>query len=111
MSKRDRELLDEFLAKDSGEAFHELVDRHLPLVHSTARRVTGNAEAARDVAQTIFLKLARRASRIPRDLPLAAWFHRETRSASVDYVRSEVRRQRREQTAADLHAMKDEQPD
>lgn len=108
MDPSDQQLLKEFLARNSEQAFRTLTERHLPLVHSTARRVTGNDEAARDVAQTVFLKLARRAARIPRDLPLTAWFHRETHSASVDHVRSEVRRQRREQTAADLTAMKDE---
>ena len=53
-----------------------------------------------------FLRLVKKASKLPKSLPLTAWCHRETHSASVDYVRSEVRRQKREKTAADLDAMK-----
>tara|TARA_B110000914_G_scaffold65351_1_gene57049 strand:- start:3825 stop:5564 length:1740 start_codon:yes stop_codon:yes gene_type:complete len=72
-----------------------------------ARRVTANDEAARDISQTVFLRLVKKAKKIPPSLPLTAWFHRETHSASVDYVRSEIRRQKREQTAASLDAMND----
>jgi RNA polymerase sigma factor (sigma-70 family) len=82
------------------------VDRHLPLIHSVARRITTNDEAARDISQIVFLRLVKKASKLPKSLPLTAWCHRETHSASVDYVRSEVRRQKREKTAADLDAMK-----
>lgn len=97
--------------KGSGEqsaAFRQLVEEHLDLVHSVARRVTGNAEAARDVAQIVFLKLHRKHSSIPADLPLTAWLHRETHSASVNHVRAEVRRKSRERVAADLSAMNQE---
>jgi RNA polymerase sigma factor (sigma-70 family) len=102
----DHQLLKQHLRDPSGGALGILVDRHLPLVHSVARRVTGNTEAARDISQTVFLRLVKKASNIPESLPLTAWFHRETHSASVDHVRSEIRRQKREQTAADLDAMK-----
>lgn len=102
----DHQLLKLHLRDPSGPALAKLVDRHLPLVHTVARRITGNAEAARDISQIVFLRLVKKASKIPGSLPLTAWFHRETHSASVDHVRSEVRRQKREQTAADLEAMK-----
>ena len=94
------------MSDPSGQALGTLVDRHLPLVHSVARRITANPEAARDISQIVFLRLVKKAAKIPDTLPLTAWFHRETHSASVDHVRSEVRRQKREQTAADLDAMK-----
>lgn len=106
MSTSDHQLLQQHLLDPSGPALAKLVDRHLSLVHSVARRITANDEAARDVSQTVFLRLVKKASKIPSALPLTAWFHRETHSASVDYVRSEVRRQKREQTAASLDAMK-----
>jgi RNA polymerase sigma factor (sigma-70 family) len=106
VSNSDHQLIKQHLRDPSGPALATLVDRHLPLVHSVARRITGNAEDARDIVQIVFLRLVKKASRIPDSLPLTAWFHRETHSASVDHVRSEVRRQKREQTAADLEAMK-----
>jgi RNA polymerase sigma factor (sigma-70 family) len=102
----DHQLLKQHLSDPSGQALGILVDRHLPLVHSVARRITANPEAARDISQIVFLRLVKKAAKIPETLPLTAWFHRETHSASVDHVRSEVRRQKREQTAADLDAMK-----
>lgn len=106
MSTSDHQLLQQHQRDPSGPALAKLVDRHLSLVHSVARRITANNEAARDISQTVFLRLVKKASNIPPSLPLTAWFHRETHSASVDYVRSEVRRQKREQTAASLEAMK-----
>ncbi|MDG2400553.1 MAG: sigma-70 family RNA polymerase sigma factor [Akkermansiaceae bacterium] len=106
MALSDHQLLQKHLHKPSGPALAELVDRHLPLIHSVARRITTNDEAARDISQIVFLRLVKKASKLPKSLPLTAWCHRETHSASVDYVRSEVRRQKREKTAADLDAMK-----
>ena len=103
----DHQLLRQHLLDPSDSALVTLINRHLPLVHSVARRVTANDEAARDISQTVFLRLVKKAKKIPPSLPLTAWFHRETHSASVDYVRSEIRRQKREQTAASLDAMND----
>ena len=93
MPQSDHDLLQAHLNDPSGSDFGVLVDRHLPLVHSVARRITRNDEAARDISQTVFLKLVKKAPKIPTTLPLTAWFHRETHSASVDHIRSEVRRQ------------------
>ena len=106
MDISDHQLLQKHLRNPSGPALAKLVDRHLPLIHSVARRITTNDEAARDISQIVFLRLVKKASKLPKSLPLTAWCHRETHSASVDYVRSEVRRQKREKTAADLDAMK-----
>lgn len=106
MDISDHQLLQEHLRNPSGPALAKLVDRHLPLIHSVARRITTNDEAARDISQIVFLRLVKKASKLPKSLSLTAWCHRETHSASVDYVRSEVRRQKREKTAADLDAMK-----
>lgn len=109
MPQSDHELLQAHLRNPSGDDFGALVDRHLPLVHSVARRITRNDEAARDISQTVFLRLIKKASKIPASLPLTAWFHRETHSASVDHIRSEVRRQKREQIALSLDAMNNDQ--
>lgn len=105
MTKTDHQLLAQHLSDPTGPSLGTLIDHHLPLVHSVARRITANDEAARDISQTVFLRLVKKAKHIPASLPLTAWFHRETHSASVDHVRSEVRRQRREQTAASLNLM------
>ena len=97
----DRELLNEFTRSRSEEAFRALVDRHVDLVHSVARRVTLNDELARDVSQAVFLKLATRPDDVPHDIKLLAWLHRTTRHKAIDLVRSENRRRRREHFASE----------
>jgi hypothetical protein len=47
----DHELLRRYADHGSDEAFTELVRRHINLVWSAARRVSGDTELARDVAQ------------------------------------------------------------
>ena len=42
----DRELLDEFVKARSQSAFRELVERHLPVVYSAARRLVRDAHLA-----------------------------------------------------------------
>lgn len=97
--KPDRQLLDEFIKSRSEEAFRALVDRHLDLVHSVARRVTCNDDLARDVAQTVFFKLASRPDDVPSKINLLSWLHRTARHKAIDLVRSENRRRRREEIA------------
>jgi RNA polymerase sigma factor (sigma-70 family) len=96
MELSDRELLDRFVTDRDEAAFRMLVERHLAVVHGVARRVTANEDLARDVAQQSFLRLARRAALIPRDLTLSAWLHRVTHHLAIDLVRSEERRKKRE---------------
>ncbi len=105
MELSDRELLDRFSKRRDDAAFRVLVERHLALVHGVARRVTGNEDLARDVAQNTFLRLARRAALIPADLSLAAWLHRVTHHLAIDLVRREDRRKKRELAAHDPAAM------
>ncbi|QJE95336.1 RNA polymerase sigma factor [Luteolibacter luteus] len=92
----DHDLIREFANNRSEQAFRRLVDRHCDLVYSVASRVTGNPDLARDVSQQVFSKLAARPKSIPDSLPLAAWFHRTTRSLAIDLVRSEQARKQRE---------------
>ena len=106
----DQELLDEFTRSRSEEAFRTLVERHLDLVHSVARRVTHNDDLARDVCQAVFVKLATRPDDVPRGLKLLAWLHRTSRHKAIDLIRSENRRRRREQIARQQQIL-DMEPD
>lgn len=99
MERPDHELLHDFIARRDEAAFQALVRRHLNLVHAAARRITASDDLARDVAQSTFIRLARRATLIPRELALTAWLHRTCRSLAIDLVRSEKRRRAREQKA------------
>ncbi|WP_367872021.1 RNA polymerase sigma factor [Luteolibacter sp. Populi] len=96
MEPSDHQLLIRYLAGSDEAAFRALVGRHLSLVHGVARRVTGNEDLARDVAQNTFIRLAERAAFVPPDLPLPVWLHRVARHLAIDLVRTEERRKKRE---------------
>lgn len=83
----DHELLRRYADHGAEDAFTELVQRHLNLVWGAARRVSGNAELARDVAQIVFTDLARKAGRLPRGTVLAGWLHQAACHAAANEVR------------------------
>ena len=60
----DRELLCRYAEEHSEEAFAELVRRHTNLVYATALRLVGRSAMAEDVAQTVFIRLARKAQSV-----------------------------------------------
>ena len=86
------------------EAFTELVRRHLPLVHAAARRQLGDAHLVDDVAQAVFLLLARKATSLPRSTVLPGWLFNTTRLVVRHTIRSESRRRQRELLAASMDA-------
>jgi len=95
----DRQLIHEFVTENSERAFHELVNRHLKLVHSVALREVRDAQLAEEVTQAVFILLARKASSLHKNIVLAGWLYRTTRFVAARALRAEQRRQRREQEA------------
>lgn len=99
----DADLFRRYQSKPDGESYRRLVDRHLPLVWSTARRlVNGDATLAEDVTQIVFTDFARKAPALPPETVAAGWLHRHTCFTARKLVRTEVRRRTREHTAAQL---------
>jgi len=99
----DDELLRRFVDNHSEAAFTELVRRHLPLVRATAlRRLSGDAHAADDVAQHVFVALARKASALRGHATLAGWLYLGTHHATASWVRGEQRRKQREAAASSM---------
>lgn len=70
------------------------------MVFATARRITGDAALAEDVAQETFLELAR--SNGGAVQCVAAWLHRVAWRKACNAVRGESRRRHHEQAAAEL---------
>jgi RNA polymerase sigma factor (sigma-70 family) len=101
----DGELLLRYVRESSTEAFAGLVERHLPLVYSAARRTAG-PDLAEDVAQCAFIELAQQAARMKPGVPLVAWLHLVARRKAINAVREAARRRARELAAAELAAMK-----
>jgi RNA polymerase sigma factor (sigma-70 family) len=107
----DVELLRRFANEGCEASFKELVARHVGLVHSTALRlVAGDTHLAQDVAQVVFIDLARKAAVLPREVVLAGWLHEATRFAAAKALRIEHRRQAREREAVAMQDPVAEKP-
>lgn len=101
-SDSDPELLQCYLAGGPAAqaAFATLVARHLDLVYSVALRTVRSPQLAEDVAQSVFVDLARRARSITPATPLVAWLHVVSRRRAIDIVRQDSRRRAREAATA-----------
>ncbi|MDB6121176.1 MAG: hypothetical protein JWQ71_169 [Pedosphaera sp.] len=95
----DIELLREYALRNSEEAFATLVQRHIRLVYSVALRQLGNTHQAEEVTQAVFIILARKAAGFSDRIPLAGWLYQTARLTTANFLRSEMRRHRREQEA------------
>lgn len=99
------ELLKRFIADRSEAAFRQLIETHTGMVLASARRrLNGNEAEAREVTQTVFSELARRAASLRRDVVLGAWLHRVTCTQAAMLIRAESRRRKHEANAAAMIA-------
>jgi RNA polymerase sigma factor (sigma-70 family) len=115
MSDTDMELLARYtrqhssrrnpMEADTEDAFADLVRRHLGLVYSAALRQVRSLQLAEEVAQSVFIDLARSAAKLKPDTILTAWLYQVTRRTAIDVVRREASRQLREQIATEMNAM------
>jgi RNA polymerase sigma factor (sigma-70 family) len=95
----DMELLRQYADRNSDEAFAALVARHVNLVYSAALRKTGNADAAGEITQAVFIILSKKAGRLSQRTILSGWLYQTTRLAAANFLRTEIRRAHREQEA------------
>jgi RNA polymerase sigma factor (sigma-70 family) len=99
MQPDDMALVREYAASQSEPAFAQLVARHLNFVYSSALRRTGDAQLAGDVAQAVFIILARKAGTLGAGTVLTGWLYRTVQFAAADALKQHRRRQQREQEA------------
>lgn len=95
----DSQLIRQFVEEKSETAFAELVRRHVDLVYSAALRVTRQPHLAEDVSQAVFILLARKAPAFSTRTIIPGWLYRTTQFVAARAIRSEMRRQQREQEA------------
>jgi RNA polymerase sigma factor (sigma-70 family) len=95
----DHQLLAEYARTESEAAFAILVERYVNLVHSAAWRFTGNPHHAEEITQAVFVILARKAGGLRRGTVLSGWLYQTARLTAANFVKGEIRRQRREQEA------------
>src|ERR1043166_8431550 len=101
----DTELLRRFADEGSEQAFAELVRRRVDVVYAAALRQTGgDAHLAQDVAQIVFVTLARNAARLKGHAALTGWLFTTTRHLAISAVRRRRRSQRREEEAETMKA-------
>src|SRR5580704_722716 len=95
----DIALLRQYSEQNSEEAFATLVTRHIDKVYSVALRHTGNPHRAEEIAQAVFVILARKSSHLSKHIILEGWLYETARLTAMTFIRSEIRRARREQEA------------
>lgn len=95
----DSALLRRYAENHSDEAFAALVTRYINLVYSVALRQVGNPHQAEEIAQAVFIILAKKALRLRHYRALSSWLFQTTRLTAHNFVRREARRYRREQEA------------
>src|SRR5476651_2118147 len=103
----DIELLEQYARENSEESFAALVRRHVDLVYSVALRSVGNSHSAEEITQAVFIILARKAKSFSRKTILTGWLHQTARLTAVNFLRTEIRRQHREQEAFMQSALSD----
>ena len=110
MQLDDMEMVRQFARSGSEEAFAELVRRHVNLVYSVAWRQLGNPHDAEEVAQAVFIILARKAADLREGTVLSGWLYQTARLTSANFQRAASRRRHREQEAY-MQFAEDSDPD
>jgi RNA polymerase sigma factor (sigma-70 family) len=94
MAGSDAALLEKWIVARDADAFAEIVSRYSAMVYSTCKRVIGNPNDAEDVAQECFIELVRVRKTIRPSL--GGWLHTVATRRSLDRIKAETRRKRRE---------------
>lgn len=102
-NQTDQQLLRAYVSHRSETAFTELVRRHIDLVYSTARRLLGDAFRAEDVTQATFMALAQKAKSLANRAVLSGWLHTTAHHLAIKTIRTDARRQQREQEAVTMN--------
>jgi RNA polymerase sigma factor (sigma-70 family) len=93
----DMALVREYAQTSSEQAFAALVSRHVNLVYSVALRQVWDPHLAEEITQNVFIILARKAKSLSPKTILSGWLCRTVRYISADTLRTQRRRQSREQ--------------
>lgn len=95
LMNEDMELVRQYAASGSEDAFEALVSRHIGLVHSAALRQARDSHLAEEITQTVFIILARKAASLGPKTILPAWLYRTTRYVASAALKIRHRRENR----------------
>jgi RNA polymerase sigma factor (sigma-70 family) len=101
--REDSELLREHVEGKSDDAFRTLVERHAGMVHGTAQRIVQDAALADEIAQAVFILLARKSATLPAGTVLAGWLYQTARFVALGALRAERRRQQHHRHFASMN--------
>ncbi len=95
----DISLLRQYTERNSEDAFAVIVARHVNKVYSVALRYSRNSHQAEEITQAVFVVLAKKAHTLNSRVILSGWLYETARLTAMTFIRSEIRRARREQEA------------
>ena len=95
----DNELLQDYVKQNSDAAFATLVARHINKVYSVALRHTGKPHQAEEITQTVFVLFAQKCRQFSKNVILSGWLYQTAHFTARTYIRTEIRRNRREEEA------------
>jgi RNA polymerase sigma factor (sigma-70 family) len=110
MPMDDAALLQEYARTGAEAPFTALVQRYAGMVYSSALRQVRDPQAAEDVAQAVFILLARKAKNLSRHPALGGWLLQTTRFAANNHLRGAYRRAQREREAVMQSQINDPSP-
>jgi RNA polymerase sigma factor (sigma-70 family) len=110
MISEDMTLVREYARSNSEQAFATLVSRHVNLVYSVALRQVRDSFLAEEVSQTVFIILARKAKSLSPKTVLSGWLCRTARYVSADTLKTQRRRQFREQESQMQSTLNEPEP-
>jgi RNA polymerase sigma factor (sigma-70 family) len=85
-------------------ALEDLVRQYLPVVYAAAKRQLPDPALAEDVAQAVFMVLARRRSELPANVVMSSWLLKVTHLACLQARRNAGRRIGHERRAAQMRS-------
>src|SRR5262245_4793018 len=101
----DQEHLLDYQCTRSEAAFEKIVQRYLSLVYSAALRQAGDQpHLVQDIVQRVFIDFASEAVRLKSEIKVGGWLHRHTCFVARLTLRSERRRNLREEKAEQMNA-------
>ncbi len=83
-----------------GASYLDEAERNRGFVVGVARFFVHRHDLAEDVAQMVFIRLSKNLEKLPSVVSFKSWLYVNTRSLSIDLLRSEAARRRREQAYA-----------